>query len=62
MRGILEAMRTRSIGVVAVCVGLLVLGLGALYTVARPTDWQSTAQLVLVPAPKDASDIPNTLD
>ena len=62
MRAILKAMRTRSIGVVAVCVGLLVLGLGAVYAVARPTDWQSNAQLVLVPAPKNSSEIPTTLD
>lgn len=55
-------MRTRSVGAVAVVVALLVLAAGSAYALVRPVDWQSTAQLVLVPTPADPSDIPSTLD
>jgi len=43
-------------------VALLVLAAGSAYAVVRPVEWQSTAQLVLVPTPEDPGDIPNTLD
>ena len=55
-------MRTRSVGTVAVVVALIVLVAGSAYALARPVQWQSTAQLVLVPTPADPGDIPNTLD
>lgn len=55
-------MRTRSIGTVAAVVALLVLAAGSAYALVRPVEWQSTAQLVLVPTPTDPGDIPNTLD
>ena len=55
-------MRFRLVGPIAVAVGLIVLALGVTYALLRPTDWQSTARLVLVPSPEDPKDIPNTLD
>ena len=55
-------MRTRTVGTVAAVVALLVLAAGSAYALLRPVDWQSTAQLVLVPTPNDPGDIPNTLD
>jgi hypothetical protein len=55
-------MRFRPVGPIAVAVGLLVLALGVTFALLRPTDWQSSAKLVLVPSPEDPKDIPGTLD